>query len=370
MKRYVITLFVLLAVVAMDGTANAQVLRMGSYVGGEEEYEQSTPPLIEGLPEGAVRLAASNSSSYELVNGRVYAEGNNEEGQLCDGTTIPSPYAPVAVKLPPGVTIIAIAQARNKLLMIDSEHHAWACGSDAHHSLCLPNGDRLEPVKIGALGAVDGVDGAADVTDWIKPGGKLVACGSNDSGLLGVSESVKESQTPVTVRESGVVQVANADLLLTGEGAVEAWGGNMRGQTGTGSTATVVYGPHPVSLPGPASSIGSGGDIKSDGGGCAIVAGQVYTWGLGAYGELANGTKTKTQDTPVRATEAPEAVACAPVSYSLTVLTPGGNVYGWGENAGGQLGQGSNAGPFSGVLIATDALEVSATAEDALIAQY
>ena len=72
---------------------------------------QATPYAVSALPHAAVQIAAGETSSYAmLVDGSVWAWGQNNYGQLGDGTTThrASPVriegygADTAMRLPPG----------------------------------------------------------------------------------------------------------------------------------------------------------------------------------------------------------------------------------------------------------------------------
>ena len=70
----------------------------------------------------------------------------------------------------------------------------------------------------------------------------------------------------------------------------------------------------------------------------AIVAGQVWSWGGNTGGKLGNGTTTSSS-IPVKATGLTGVVAVAAgMSHTLAVTNPGGVVYAWGLNDNGQLG--------------------------------
>ncbi|CAH1401548.1 unnamed protein product [Nezara viridula] len=77
---------------------------------------------------------------------------------------------------------------------------------------------------------------------------------------------------------------------------------------------------------------------------CYTSLGEVYAWGHNAYCELANGTTTQSSN-PMKvevclSTKVVVEVACG--SHHSVVLTNEGEVYGWGYNGNGQLGNGNN----------------------------
>jgi alpha-tubulin suppressor-like RCC1 family protein len=136
-----------------------------------------------------------------------------------------------------------------------------------------------------------------------------------------------------------------------------AWGYNNAGGLGTGSVARAL---HPVAVKLPA------GTVDVQGGTDFTVAltdtGQVWTWGGNRYGQLGDGTAT------IRfAPRQVELAGSAPVASiavgqdHVLALTRQGAIYAWGRNHHGQLGDGAainRAAPVQ--LPVADAVQVAA----------
>ena len=191
--------------------------------------------------------------------------------------------------------------------------------------------------------------------------------GANESGQLGngqVSEETTAEPERVLGGEQGEVFLENIRLITAGSffvcavdtnAQVFCWGANDRGQLGAGPDGAMEE-PLPVRVvageqPGEAVLAGVV-DIASGWGDstCAIIGGgSVYCWGNNAKGQLGNGTGGQGifSDSPVRVLGGEqggqyveEAVAVSTASHAC-VTTESENVFCWGFNGAGQLGDGT-----------------------------
>ena len=113
MKRIVVgAVLALGALVTMTSPAMATTTTVYSWGtvgqhGGSAEIGSSPVPI--SLPGPASQVVGTNSASYALVQGAVYAWGKGGVGELGNGANHDSITKPVKVLFPPGVTISAIA---------------------------------------------------------------------------------------------------------------------------------------------------------------------------------------------------------------------------------------------------------------------
>jgi len=193
------------------------------------------------------------------------------------------------------------------------------------------------PPTTGLIKAGDyfSVAARSDGTAW--------AWGYNVFGQLG-NGTTTNSNVPVQV--SGLVGVTAVGAgvyhgeALKSDGTVWAWGYNGNGQLGNGTTTNSSV-PVQVSGLGGANAIAAGNyhglAVKSDG--------TVAAWGDNAAGELGNGT-TISSSTPVAVSNLSGATAVAAggmpgaAGHSLA-LKSDGTVWAWGYNNKGQLGNGT-----------------------------
>jgi uncharacterized repeat protein (TIGR01451 family) len=202
------------------------------------------------------------------------------------------------------------------------------------------------PVATSGIGTVTAVAGGGFHTLAITADGTTWAWGWNDSGQLGSSAvpvcTLCQSTTPVQVSNlpSGVIAVAAGgkhSLALTSSGAVYAWGANGYGQLGDGTTTNR---PTPVSvsgLPAGVIAIAAGGYHSL----ALTSTGAIYAWGDNAYGQLGDGTTTN-RLTPVPVSGlSTSATAISANAGNSMALASGGAAYDWGDNRFGQLGDGN-----------------------------
>ncbi len=84
----------------------------------------------------------------------------------------------------------------------------------------------------------------------------------------------------------------------------------------------------------------------------AFAGGQLTASGYGEYGELGDGLTTEYVYRPVVSSLPAEVVQVAADYYSTLAVTAGGNVYGWGLNAKGEVGDGTKTEKATPQLIA------------------
>src|SRR5450756_450308 len=173
--------------------------------------------------------------------------------------------------------------------------------------------------------------------------GSAWAWGYNVYGQLG-NGTTTNSSTPVAVTNGTSVTAiaggAGHGLALTSTGQVLAWGYNLDGELGNGTTTNSST-PVAVSLP-------SGTTVTAIAGGgqhslALTSSGQVLAWGYKGGGGLGSGTTTSQSNTPV-AVSLPSGTTVTAIaggfSHSLA-LTSTGQVLAWGFNGYGELGNGT-----------------------------
>jgi alpha-tubulin suppressor-like RCC1 family protein len=200
-----------------------------------------------------------------------------------------------------------------------------------------------QPVETGGQATVEVAAGARHGCS-LTSAGEVVCWGANEFGQAGQDPSA-EPATPARVLGLGpsiglpVANVAAGDThscAVTDQGAVYCWGRNFRGQLGTGVTEDSDT-PQPVQGPLaaiPIQTVALGASHT-----CSLTEdSQVWCWGHNGHGQLGDGT-TAWRVEPVEVEGFPDGV-------TATTLAAGGNhtcaigsdgaVYCWGANYYGQ----------------------------------
>ena len=327
------------------------------------------PRAVEGLSD-VTAIDASNSSAYALEsNGTVWAWGNDPKGQLGDEgeSGDEDDNTAIQVPLPAGVTITAIGEAEFVGIAIDSTGHAWAWGASGPPA-CLGSfhGYQLAPTKVPGIANAVAVQGGGHHTIWLLSNGTVEACGDDEQGQLGVS-GIDGSSKPVQVPGlSDVVEISAAErtsCARTASGAVYDWGADWDGQIGNGETTEGVSTPYRVPLPGPASEVSCGGNVPGDDYTLAIVEGQVYGWGADAAGQIGDGSTVEKPSPVATGLHFSNVVASGGTSYGLDAS---GDVWSWGSSFEGSLGTGEIGNQPIPTLVDEGVVAISATAHDAI----
>lgn len=242
---------------------------------------------IDGLASAQQLVAGATFTCARMANGTVRCFGNNDGGQLGDGTKT-AQSTPVRVRTLVNIVEISAgayhACARNKV----GEVYCWGLGYD------------------GQLG--DGTAKDAPIAVKVK----------------GVSSAIAISTG------------STHSCAALGDGSVQCWGANHRAQLGNGTlvgspTATTVGG-----LSGRVTAIAAGEDHN-----CAIIeGGVVQCWGRNFDGQLGDGSDVVR--TSAITVKVPPSRAVSLGKLHTCALHDDGSASCWGANKIGQLGVGDN----------------------------
>jgi alpha-tubulin suppressor-like RCC1 family protein len=299
----------------------------------------------------AVPVITSIASGYSHTcavtdTGGVKCWGYNGFGQLGDGTRTER-HAPVDVaKLASG--IVAVSAGFYDTCALTSSGGVKCWGWNAQGQLGTgTHTDRHVPVNvIGLTRGVAAISVGVDHTCALTVFGGVTCWGANYAGQLGDGTTTGET-SPVDVSglTSGVASISAGDsytCAVTVSGDAKCWGDNFNGQLGDGTTNSSSL---PVDVTGSTSGVASiSAGIRHT---CEVMtSGGVKCWGNNASGQLGDGTRVSS-NLPVDVLRITSGVSVSVGESHSCALLKEAYILCWGNNTRGQLGIGNR---FNGFL--------------------
>lgn len=267
-------------------------------VGGSDSW--AIPTLLGSLQHVFVKKVAVNSGGKHCLalttEGEVYAWGEGEDGKLGHGNRM-SYDRPKLVEHLNGMSVADIACGSAHSAAITASGHVLTWGKGRYGRLGHGDSeDQLRPKLVEALLGYRAID---------------IACGSGDA------------QT----------------LCITDDDNVWSWGDGDYGKLGRG-------GSDGCKLPYKIESLAGLGVVKVECGSQFSVAltksGAVYTWGKGDFHRLGHGSVDHVRrPKKVAALQGKKIISIATGSLHCVACSDSGEVYTWGDNDEGQLGDGT-----------------------------
>lgn len=344
-----------LVAVAPAGAQGAVPVTVTTSVGTSTPSPTATFVYITESAAVAQVAAGSDHACALDVAGTVRCWGWNGFGQLGDGTTH-SRTAPVAVTGLPIVTQLAAGGGSTCALTIDASLWCWGWNTFGQ----LGDGttiDRSVPTKVAALDQVQQVTLGNGHGCALLAGDRPVCWGWNHYGQLG-SGTTTSSPLPVAVVDApaGIAQLSAGDehsCARTAAGGLWCWGANHTGQLGDATTS-------PSARPTPVSGMSAGVEEVSAGllHTCAIRDGAALCWGRNVAGQVGDGTMTRRLLPTVVAGMESGVVALSAGGASCALRSGG---WCWGPNIFRGPGEGSDATsllPAPVIGLPPDALDI------------
>lgn len=346
----------------VDGTVSAWGFNYYGALGngttsGSGCYCSDIPVQVSGL-DSVVAVASGGFHSLALKSdGTVWVWGHASNGELGNGTA-PNDgcrCSDVPVQVPGLSGVTAISGGQDDSLALESNGTVWAWGYNPDGALgngttstspatsSTPSCMCIDvPVQVSGLDGVIAI--AAGATSMaLKSDGTVWDWGNDYYGTLGngttSTTGCQCSDIPVQVLGlSNVTAIASGycdEFAIKSDGTVWAWGWNVNGQLGNGTTTDSALPVQVLGLTG-VKSVAAGDEhsmaLRSDG--------TVWAWGYNYYGQLGNGNNADSY-LPVQSSGPQTATAVASGGLHSLALHLGGNVWGWGYNYYGQLGDGA-----------------------------
>lgn len=341
-------------------TNQGQTLVAGSRSTGINYFCNPFAPFVNQtfpIPTIAPPSIVSVSSVYthalcQDASGRIYGWGENPSGALGNNQTATITSYPVLCAS--GLTFkkVSAGEVFSLGLRADGSVYAWGNGANGRLGDGTTTAKSSPSLVVGGQSFISISAGGAFALA-LKSNGQVYAWGNNTSGQLGDGTLVPKS-SPVLVtgglsfaeisagQANGMGRLANGDVYV--------WGDNTYGQLGNNSLTPAVAS-SPVKVVGGLSFAA----ISGHGGACfaLLASGVAYGWGFNGAGLLG--------DNSIANRSSPVLVSGGKSFYQLgrgggsginhvVALGRDGNIYAWGDNGTGALGDGSTASKSSPVL--------------------
>jgi alpha-tubulin suppressor-like RCC1 family protein len=272
-----------------------------------------------------------------LTRSAAVAWGDDGVGQLGNGITgNASPNWTPVTGLTSGVTQVAGGGFGSLALTSDGLVLAWGLAD-------LTGDQGLVPVPVPGLAGITQVAAGQGLDLALRSDGTVWAWGAG--GVLG-NNSYTPSNTPVRVAGlTGITQIAAGyqwAMALRSDGTVWSWGLVDHGNLGTGTSNDSLV-PAQVTGLSQVTRIAAGGlegmAVATRG---LTTQSSVYTWGDNAQGEIGDGSYyDRVVPFAVAGISVPSVAGIAVGGDFAMVLGTDGTLWDWGANTRGQLGNGS-----------------------------
>jgi len=297
-----------------------------------------------------VVISAGESYSLALkANGEAWAWGSNLNGELGNNSATP---ATTPVQVVGGHSFTALSAGSSYIgggqhsLGLKANGEAWAWGLNTGGQL----GDNTLTSKSSPIQVVGGhsfiaIKAGNGFSIALKANGEVWGWGVNINGQLGNNSTTSTSSPVQSSGGHSFIKISTGfsyTIALKSSGQAWAWGRNSTGQLGdnttTGKSSPIqVVGGHLFT------DIGGGGGEQSMG---LKASGQVWCWGYNGDGTLGDNTLVG-KSSPVQVVGGHSFIQISDGGVHCLALKANGEIWAWGRNATGQLGDGTFTSPRS-----------------------
>lgn len=321
-------------------------------VDGSGNYTMLPIVLHQGF-----RTSSGGAHGGVVVDGELFLWGRNNIGQIGLGYTSTlsnqdagvHPITPVPSSIEP--EIVSISFTQNVSVALDQDGRVWAWGDNGDGQLGLgtpdpddafDDVDRHEPTQLADFGRIISISRGFDHTLALDENGHVWAWGDNVDGQLG-DGTTNDSDVPIQVPNlSDVILILGSSAssyAVKSDGTLWAWGENTYGNLGNGVADTDAH-PTPVQVQ------GISGVIDISAGRDHVLAltesGELYSWGLNASNQASPGEDHEL--VPLLRSDISDVQAVYAGGNQSFIERHGGRIYGWGQNINGNLGLIEDAG--------------------------
>ena len=312
----------------------------------------STPTQVQGLTSGVQAIVTSGGHSCAIVGGGAFCWGNNDYGQLGNNGSLDSPV-PVAVSgLGSGVSAIAVGDLHS-CAVHNGAVKCWGAGGVGQLGTGASIFSSAVPVQVAGL-----TSGATDVTtgrfqSCAIVSGAALCWGQGDSGEMGNGTNTYVNLAPVAVSGygSGVSVLSGGAYFTCGiqNAAAKCWGFGAQGRLGGGNTNLSNVPQQVVGLTSGVTAISAGNGNH----GCGVANGGAQCWGANNAGQIGNPAAAGGSNSPVAVQGLTSGMLDVSAGGLHTCATTATQIYCWGSNTYGQLGNGNTTPSGTPILTLT-----------------
>ncbi|MCA2010484.1 hypothetical protein LCM17_03225 [Cereibacter sphaeroides] len=259
---------------------------------------------------------------------------------LCaSNATATEPFAARAADSILSQQVVSVAVGSNHSCAVSQSGGVWcwgfgeaaALGPDDPQYLASPR--RVPGMSEGFLRVATGNSHSCALHQT----GQVFCWGYNGHGQLGDGSEIASS-APVAVRglQGGAISIAaggNQTCAITFNSQLYCWGSNLFGQLGTGDLVNRNRATRVSGIDAPVDAVAMGLYHS-----CALTrAGQVSCWGENAHGQLGDGSTVRRLRATIVSRLATPVDRIAAAGSSSCAVTNTGRAYCWGANGAGQL---------------------------------
>lgn len=294
--------------------------------------------------EDYVQISAGiNHACGVRAGGTVWCWGNDSNGKLGNGAAVTVDQS--APNMVQGLTdVVMVSTGDEQTCALKRDGTAWCWGDNTYYQLGDgTNTGSAVPVQVADITDFVDISTGYRGTCGLRISGEADCWGAGTTGLMGNGTNVTNQRPgPVsTVTDFTTIHLSHMYAYACGatkSGKGYCWGqAEQNGNYGDGGTTGAHNTPEQIS------NITDFVDVQLvNTHGCGIRAsGEVWCWGNDSFGKLGNGSSvTVDQTVPVKADTINDAIQLNVMKSGTCVLRASGEVWCWGSDSNGKIGNG------------------------------